>query len=65
MKAQRVIRPLLGLLIAVRRSVTRFDSYSRYLAHHHEHHGGEPALDRRAFYLRQQNRKWSGISRCC
>jgi uncharacterized short protein YbdD (DUF466 family) len=42
-----------------------FDSYARYLAHQRIHHPDQPALDRRAFYLRQQTRKWNGISRCC
>jgi uncharacterized short protein YbdD (DUF466 family) len=47
------------------RSLTRDDAYEHYLAHHHRAHAGTPALDRREFYLREQTRKWSGVSRCC
>lgn len=41
------------------------DAYDRYLAHHARAHAAAPPLDRRSFYLRQQNRKWSGVQRCC
>jgi len=41
------------------------DSYGRYLKHHAKIHSGTPPLDRRGFYLREQERKWSGVRRCC
>ncbi|CAK0769314.1 conserved hypothetical protein [Gammaproteobacteria bacterium] len=41
------------------------DSYKRYLHHHAIHHADLPFLDRRTFYLREQERKWNGIRRCC
>ena len=47
------------------RQLTTDDTYERYLAHHQQTHGNAPALDRRAFYLHEQQRKWNGIKRCC
>jgi len=47
------------------RQLAADDAYERYLAHHYQSHGNVPALDRRAFYLREQQRKWSDIKRCC
>ncbi len=41
------------------------DAYERYRAHHVACHANETVLDRRAFYLEQQRRKWNGVSRCC
>jgi uncharacterized short protein YbdD (DUF466 family) len=41
------------------------DSYDRYVEHHRQHHPGTPVLDRRAFYLNEQQRKWTGVQRCC
>ncbi len=41
------------------------DAYDRYLQHHARQHRDEVPLDRRAFYLAQQRRKWSGVQRCC
>jgi len=41
------------------------DAYERYLAHHAREHSGTPALSRRAFYLREQEHKWTGVNRCC
>ncbi|HEU4652953.1 MAG TPA: YbdD/YjiX family protein [Steroidobacteraceae bacterium] len=43
----------------------RVDAYARYLSHHAAHHPQEVPLSRRDFYLKEQQRKWSGISRCC
>jgi uncharacterized short protein YbdD (DUF466 family) len=65
MTPQRIIEGLRHRVASLRRSMLRLDPYRRYLAHHFSHHGDTPPLDRRAFYLRQQKRKWSGISRCC
>ncbi|CAK0780074.1 DUF466 domain-containing protein [Gammaproteobacteria bacterium] len=39
--------------------------YERYLHHHATVHADTPPLDRRAFYLREQEHKWSGVRRCC
>ena len=47
------------------RTLTREDAYEAYLAHHRQTHSDRPALDRREFYLREQQRKWSGVTRCC
>ena len=41
------------------------DAYERYLQHHAERHPDREPLDRRAFYLSEQHRKWSGVQRCC
>ena len=41
------------------------DSYARYLRHHAAAHADTPPMDRRTFYLREQERKWSGVRRCC
>jgi uncharacterized short protein YbdD (DUF466 family) len=40
------------------------DAYDRYLTHHARAHSGPP-LTRRAFYREREERKWSGITRCC
>jgi uncharacterized short protein YbdD (DUF466 family) len=42
------------------------DAYERYFAHWRTRHVGEGApLDRRAFYQAEEQRKWSGVRRCC
>ena len=50
---------------SVIRSLSTDDAYDNYLAHHAEAHGDVPALTRREFYMRQQQEKWTGVSRCC
>jgi uncharacterized short protein YbdD (DUF466 family) len=47
------------------RTLTGDDAYERYRAHHARAHGNEPLLDRRQFYARELDRKWSGVTRCC
>lgn len=48
------------------RMLSRDDAYERYLQHHQVAHTATSArLSRQEFYLREQQRKWSGISRCC
>lgn len=47
------------------RELATDDAYERYLAHHRQQHAHEPALDRRAFYVHEQQRKWNGVKRCC
>lgn len=46
------------------RALSGDDAYDRYLTHHARTHGGLP-LSRGAFYREREERKWSGISRCC
>ena len=47
------------------RAIAGDDAYDRYLAHRCVKHPGEAALDRRAFYLAELDRRWAQISRCC
>lgn len=47
------------------RALSRDDAYDAYLRHHAARHPEARALSRREFYLREQERKWGGISRCC
>jgi uncharacterized short protein YbdD (DUF466 family) len=47
------------------RALATDDAYDRYLAHHAAAHAGARPIPRREFYLRQQQNKWSGVSRCC
>ncbi|HEY0684131.1 MAG TPA: CstA-like transporter-associated (seleno)protein [Steroidobacter sp.] len=47
------------------RSLATDDAYDKYLAHHAHAHAGSPPMSRRAFYLQQQQCKWTGVSRCC
>ena len=50
----RVLRELVG-----------DDAYERYCAHHHQAHGDQQPLTRRAYYVKSQHEKWNGIKRCC
>ena len=47
------------------RTLATDDAYERYLAHHAQAHAGAAPLSRREFYLGEQQRKWTGVSRCC
>jgi uncharacterized short protein YbdD (DUF466 family) len=47
------------------RRLFRDDAYERYLAHHAAEHAETTPLTAREFYLREQQRKWSGVTRCC
>lgn len=48
------------------RAITGDDAYERYLAHQSREHPDERPLDRRAFYVREQERRFSGgPTRCC
>jgi len=47
------------------RHISGDDAYERYVQHHQHCHGAQTLLDRRAFYLAEQQRKWNGIKRCC
>ena len=50
---------------SVLRTLAGDDAYERYCAHHQRHHAHEPPLTRRAYYMKNQQAKWSGINRCC
>lgn len=47
------------------RALSRDSAYESYLEHHKTAHPDRPPLSRREFYLLEQQRKWSGVSRCC
>lgn len=53
----------------VLRRVSGDDAYEQYLKHYAEFHAGAvdaPALlDRKAFFILQQERQWQGVKRCC
>lgn len=59
------MRNWLHQLFGYLRQLSGDDAYERYLAHHHQHHADQAILDRREFYLAEQQRKWSGVQRCC
>lgn len=61
----RSLALFLGSAWGIIRSLSTDDAYDRYLAHHGQAHAGVPPLSRRAFYMRQQQQKWTGVSRCC
>ncbi|MGH8261222.1 MAG: YbdD/YjiX family protein [Steroidobacteraceae bacterium] len=47
------------------RTATGDDAYERYLHHHAVTHPGAEPLSPRDFFEAEQQRKWSGINRCC
>lgn len=48
------------------RAISGDDAYERYLQHRQALHPGEPPIDRRAFYLDNERRRWDGgVQRCC
>lgn len=47
------------------RELATDDAYERYIAHHQQMHADAAILSRRDFYVQEQQRKWSGIQRCC
>jgi uncharacterized short protein YbdD (DUF466 family) len=47
------------------RAMATDDAYEKYIAHHAQAHVGAQPLSRREFYLGEQQRKWTGVSRCC
>jgi uncharacterized short protein YbdD (DUF466 family) len=60
-----VLRGRLASLWTFVRELATDDAYERYLTHHRGTHPGQTPLDQRTFYLREQQRKWSGVKRCC
>jgi len=48
------------------RALSGDDAYERYLAHRRTHGASEaPPLSRAEFFRTEQQRKWSGVKRCC
>ena len=47
------------------RTLSGDDAYEQYCAHFRAHHPDQTPLDRRAFYVQSQTKKWGGINRCC
>ena len=66
-----MIRPMHDALERMRaiwdfvRALSCDDAYETYLHHHSQAHPDRAPLTRRDFYLREQQHKWGGISRCC
>ena len=58
------VRTALATAVTWLRAISGDDAYERYLTHHARAHQGPP-LTRRAFYEEREQRKWSGVSRCC
>ena len=61
-----------GLLLARIRAGWAFvrtlageDDYARYLQHVSEMHPDREPMSPRAFYREREQRKWSGVKRCC
>jgi uncharacterized short protein YbdD (DUF466 family) len=61
---RRVLRRTLAGAVGWLRGLSGDDAYDRYLTHHARAHSGPP-LSRPAFYREREERKWSGITRCC
>lgn len=64
MSAGQKVRTALVAAVTCLRAISGDDAYERYLTHHARAHRGPP-LTRRAFYEEREQRKWSGVSRCC
>ena len=47
------------------REVTGDDAYERYLERHRRTLPDVPAITEKEFFASEQERKWSGINRCC
>jgi len=61
---RRALRQTLAAASGWLRGLSGDDAYDRYLTHHAQAHSGPP-LTRPAFYREREERKWSGITRCC
>jgi len=61
----RAARQQIRRLWSALRRVSGDDAYERYLVHWRTHHAGAAPLDRKGFYVAEQERKWSGVRRCC
>jgi uncharacterized short protein YbdD (DUF466 family) len=47
------------------RALSGDDAYERYLEHRRAHRAGEEPLSRAEYFRAEQQRKWSGVNRCC
>ena len=53
------------------RQLSGDDAYERYLQHYAAHHQAsetgqvEPPLSKQAFFKDWQDKKWTGVKRCC
>ena len=53
------------------RQLSGDDAYERYLEHYAAHHQAsetgeiEPPLSKQAFFKDWQDKKWTGVKRCC
>ena len=47
------------------RELSGDDAYERYCAHQDMHHATQRILTRKEFFDQQQEKKWTGIKRCC
>ncbi|MDH4234489.1 MAG: YbdD/YjiX family protein [Gallionella sp.] len=56
---------LLRLSWRILRQLSGDDGYERYLAHHAAVHPGALPLSRSAWFASQQQKKWTGVKRCC
>jgi uncharacterized short protein YbdD (DUF466 family) len=65
-----LIKSLKNLWARVRQ-LSGDDAYERYLQHYAEHHQSssedeaEPPLSKEAFFKELQDKKWTGVKRCC
>jgi uncharacterized short protein YbdD (DUF466 family) len=51
------------------RQLSGDDAYERYLQHYYEHHAQQTEahepLSREDFFKQWQDKKWTGVKRCC
>jgi uncharacterized short protein YbdD (DUF466 family) len=65
-----LIKSLKNLWARVRQ-LSGDDAYERYLQHFAEHHQSgsageaEPLMTKEAFFKEWQDKKWTGVKRCC
>jgi uncharacterized short protein YbdD (DUF466 family) len=64
-RASALLRKQIGALRRVLLPLVSEDAYRRYLRHAAAVHPGSPLMSRRDFYREAEQRKWSGVSRCC
>lgn len=60
-KGERALRKAWQTL----RTLSGDDAYEKYCEHLRAHHPSQKPLDRRAYYVQSQTKKWGGINRCC
>jgi uncharacterized short protein YbdD (DUF466 family) len=47
------------------RELSGDDGYERYLKHHVAAHPATATLSRTAWFAHEQQKKWTGVKRCC